>query len=193
MQENNDYQELLTDHIKIHQALFDRVSFDLHTENGYQTPVSQLLKEVETSKKLPPALMEKMYDAGRYMLICSAGELLPNLQGIWTGSWTPAWSADFTLDTNVQAALAAACSANLTELQEGYFKTMESYYPEWRLNASRMYGCRGILTNARASNTALLIHWGDWPGNFWTAGCGWWCRKSCGFPRDRGTAPPGPG
>ena len=173
MQENNDYQELLTDHIKIHQALFDRVSFDLHTENGYQTPVSQLLKEVETSKKLPPALMEKMYDAGRYMLICSAGELLPNLQGIWTGSWTPAWSADFTLDTNVQAALAAACSANLTELQEGYFKTMESYYPEWRLNASRMYGCRGILTNARASNTALLIHWGDWPGNFWTAGCGW--------------------
>lgn len=173
MKEKQDYTKLLKEHVKIHQALFDRVSFDLHSGDQYKIPVSQLIKDAETHKKLSTALMEKMYDAGRYMLICSAGELLPNLQGIWSGTWTPAWSADFTLDTNVQAALAAACSANLTELQEGFFRTIESYYPEWKINALRMYGCRGVLTNARASNTALLIHWGDWPGNFWTAGCGW--------------------
>ena len=102
-----------------------------------------------------------------------AGELLPNLQGIWTGSWTPAWSGDFTLDTNVQAAMASACSANLPELMEGYFRTMESFYPEWRLNAKRIYGCRGFFSNARASNTCLLLHWGGWEGVFWTAGSGW--------------------
>jgi hypothetical protein len=99
--------------------------------------------------------------------------LLPNLQGIWSGSWTPAWSGDFTLDTNVQSAMASACSANLPELMEGYFRTMESFYPEWRLNAKRIYGCRGFFSNARASNTCLLLHWGTWDGVFWTAGSGW--------------------
>ena len=53
---------------------------------------------------------------------------------------------------------------------------MESFYPEWRLNAKRTYGADGLLTNARASNTALLLHWGKWPGIFWTAGCGWLVR-----------------
>jgi hypothetical protein len=69
--------------------------------------------------------------------------------------------------------MASACSANLPELMEGYFRAMESFYPEWRLNAKRIYGCRGVFTNARASNTALELHWGDWQGVFWTAGCGW--------------------
>ena len=173
MQGRVAYDDMLAVHVKLHQALFDRVKFELNAGEGYKKTVTELLVEAKETKKLPSSLMEKMYDAGRYMLICSAGELLPNLQGIWTGSWTPHWSGDFTLDTNVQSALAAACSANLTELQEGYFRLMESFLPEWRINAKRMYGCRGILTNARASNTALLIHWEYWPGNQWTAGCGW--------------------
>jgi hypothetical protein len=98
--------------------------------------------------------MEKMYDAGRYMLLCSAGELPPNLQGIWTGSWQPAWSGDFTLDTNVQAAMASACSANLPELMEGYFRLMEGFYPEWRLNAKRMVNT--MLLSSRPGQIELL-------------------------------------
>ncbi|MCX7047234.1 MAG: hypothetical protein NTX50_17315 [Candidatus Sumerlaeota bacterium] len=132
-----------------------------------------MLDIAKKENRLPAALMEKMYDAGRYMFLCSAGELLPNLQGIWSGSWKPAWSGDFTLDTNVQAAMASALSANLPELMEGYFRTIEGFYPEWRLNAKRIYGCRGFFSNARASNTCLELHWGTWQGVFWTAGSGW--------------------
>jgi hypothetical protein len=37
-----------------------------------------------------------------------------------------------------------------------------------------MFGCDGYLTNARASNTTLLLHCGRWSGGrTWTAGCGW--------------------
>jgi len=37
-----------------------------------------------------------------------------------------------------------------------------------------MYGCRGVLINSRASNNALMLHWGNgWPGQYWTAGYGW--------------------
>ena len=167
------YEELLAPHVLEHAALFDRVALDLGGGTDRMKTTEELLDLAKTKKYLPPALMEKMYDAGRYMLICSAGELLPNLQGIWTGSWKPAWSGDFTLDTNVQSAMASACSGNLTELMEGFFRLMESFYPEWRLNAKRIYDCRGVFTNARASNTALELHWGNWPGVFWTAGCGW--------------------
>lgn len=168
-----DYAALLEPHAKAHAKLFNRVRLDLYGGADRNRTTEELLDLANKENRLPPALMEKMYDAGRYMLICSAGELPPNLQGIWTGSWKPAWSGDFTLDTNVQAALASACSANLPELMEGYFRLMESYYPEWRLNAQRIYGCRGVFTNTRASNTALALHWGNFPGVFWTAGCGW--------------------
>jgi len=168
-----DYPALFAPHAQAHAALFNRVSFDLDGGTERSTPIEELLQRAQKEKRLPPALMEKMYDAGRYMLICCAGELAPNLQGIWTGGWSPRWSGDFTLDANVNCAMASACSANLPELMEGYFRLMESFYPEWRLNARRMYGCGGFLTNARASNTSLMLHWGSWPGNFWMSGCGW--------------------
>ena len=69
--------------------------------------------------------------------------------------------------------MASALSATLPELMEGYFRMIESFYPEWTLNAKRSYGCRGYFSNPRASNTCLFLHWGDWEGIFWTAGAGW--------------------
>ncbi len=168
-----DYSRLLAPHAKAHGALFNRVALDLGGGADRMKTSEELLDIAGKENRLPPALMEKMYDAGRYMYICSAGELLPNLQGIWAGSWTPMWSGDFTLDTNVQSAMASALSANLPELMEGYFRLMESFYPEWRINAQRIYGCRGFFSNPRASNTCLMLHWGGWDGVFWTAGSGW--------------------
>lgn len=171
--ESDQYEALFEPHAKAHASLFNRVTLDLGGGSDRKRTTEELLDQAGREKQLPPALMEKMYDAGRYMLICSAGELPPNLQGIWTGTWRPEWSGDFTLNANVQAALASACAGNLPDLMEGYFRTMESFYPEWRINAKRTYGARGVFTNSRASNTALLLHWGKWPGSYWTAGCGW--------------------
>ncbi len=170
---NANYDALLAPHARAHASLFERVSLDLESGEERKRTSADLLAETRKSGRLSPALMEKMYDAGRYMFICCAGELPPNLQGIWTGSWKPAWSGDFTLDTNLQLAMKHAFSGNLGELMEGYFRMIEDFLPEWRINAKRTYGCDGIMTNARASNTALLLHWGTWPGIFWTSGCGW--------------------
>ncbi len=168
-----DYGKLHGPHQKQHAELFDRVSLDLGGGDERQRNSEELLAIAVREKRLPAALAEKIYDGGRYMFICSAGELPPNLQGIWTGSWRPAWSGDFTLDTNLQLAMKHAFTADLGELMGGYFGMIEGFYPEWSLNAQRTYGCPGYLTNARASNTALLLHWGKWPGVFWTGGCGW--------------------
>jgi hypothetical protein len=168
-----DYAALLFPHAVAHAALFNRVSLDLGGGAERTKTTEELLDLAKKENRLPPALMEKMYDAGRYMLICSAGELAPNLQGIWAGDWTPFFAGDYTLDANLEAAMAAACSANLPDLMAGYFRLIEGFYPEWRLNAKRFYGCRGFLGNARSSNTGLLLHWGEWPGEFMTFCSGW--------------------
>jgi len=174
-----DYETLLAPHVRAHRELFERVTLDLGGGAERALSSEELLGIASREQRLPAALMEKMYDAGRYMLICSAGEAPPNLQGIWTGSWNANWSGDYTLNSNIQAAIASAWSANLGDLMEGYFRTMESFYPDWRLNARRIYGCRGVFTNSRASNNALELHWGTWQGVFWTAGCGWLASFFC--------------
>lgn len=166
------YDRLFEPHAQLHTALFDRASIDLGGGDS-QLTTDELLAEAQRAQHLPPQLAEQIYDAGRYMFICSAGELPPNLQGIWTGTWEPAWSGDFTLDTNLQLAIQHAHSAHLGELMAGYYRMIESFYPDWRANARKTYGCRGVLTNPRASNTPLLLHWGKWEGIYWTAGCGW--------------------
>ena len=116
-----------------------------------------------------------MYDAGRYEFIGAAGpDTPPNLFGIWTGTWSPAWSGDYTLDTNLQLDVESAFSGNMAECMAGYFKLLEQFVPDFRLNAKKLYGCRGILSGSRASNTGLNLHWGDgWPGQAWTPGASW--------------------
>jgi alpha-L-fucosidase 2 len=168
-----DCDRLFEKHVKAHRTLFDRVTLDLGGGADRQRTSEQLLDTAQKDKRLPPALLEKMFDAGRYMFICSAGERTPNLQGIWTGSWKPAWSGDYTTDTNVQLAMKVAYSGNLLDLMEGYYRLMEEALPDWRLNAKRYYGCRGVLAPTRMSNNGLMLHWGGWDGIWWTAGAGW--------------------
>jgi hypothetical protein len=114
-----------------------------------------------------------MYDACRYLTICSSGERPANLQGIWTGTWSPAWSGDYTLDSNIQLEIQSLMSCNMPELMESYFQLVESWMPDCRLNARKFYGCRGAMSNARASNVCLLLHWGRWPGEQLISCLGW--------------------
>jgi alpha-L-fucosidase 2 len=172
----DDYAKLLKRHAKAHGAIFNRVSVDLGgdpVERGLSTEA--LLNRAQKEKRLPAALLERMYDAGRYVFLCSAGpDTPPNLFGIWTGTWQPAWSGDYTLDTNIQLDIESAFSGNMPECMEGYFRLMESFLPDFRLNARKLYGCRGILSGSRASNTGIHLHWdAGWPGNLWTPGAPW--------------------
>src|SRR5690606_32830336 len=45
---------------------------------------------------------------------------------------------------------------------------------DYRVNAERLYGCRGILVPSRSSSHGLNNHFNlTWPMTFWTAGAGW--------------------
>ena len=170
---STSYEALLAPHARAHGDLFNRVSLDLRAEAGRVTSSESLLKEAVQTQTMSPALMERVYDGCRYLMICSTGARPANLQGIWTGTWKPAWSGDYTLDSNLQLEVQSLLSCNLPELMSSYFDLIESWLPDCRLNARKFYGCRGVMSNARASNTCLLLHWDPWPGEQAISCLGW--------------------
>ena len=170
------YAALLMPHASAWFRIFDRVSLDLHSESDERAMSSEALRDLARKEhRLPAALLERMYDAGRYIYMCSAGpQTPPNLYGIWTGTWSPEWSGDYTTDTNLQLEIESAYSGNMAELMEGYFNLWDRYLPDFQRNARELYGCRGILVGSRSSNNGLALHWDrSWPGNMWTPGAAW--------------------
>ena len=168
-----DFAALLARHAELHGGLFNRCRLDLGGGADRALTAEALIAKSRVGN-LSPALLEKEFDACRYAVISSSGELFPNLQGLWNGTWSPPWSGDFTLNGNVQTAIAADLSANLAECLEPFFHYLEAHLAEYRTNAARLYGCRGILIPSRASSHGLNNHFdATWPMTFWTAGAGW--------------------
>ncbi len=78
------------------------------------------------------------------------------------------------MNGNLQSAMAANLSTGMAECLEPYFRFLESHMPEFRDNAKRLYGCRGIHVPSRASTHGWNNHFdATWPMTFWTAGAPW--------------------
>ncbi|MEI7900671.1 MAG: glycoside hydrolase N-terminal domain-containing protein [bacterium] len=170
-----DYSALFAPHVKAHGALYHRVAIDLDGGADRQQTSEELLARAAKEGVMSKALAERLYNACRYLIICSSGDTPPNLQGIWTGTWSPAWSGDYTLDSNLQLEIQSMMSCNMPELMDSYFELVDSWITDWRLNAKKVYGFRGVVSNARASNTCLLLHWGgEWPGEQCAIGLAGW-------------------
>ncbi|WP_066195594.1 glycosyl hydrolase family 95 catalytic domain-containing protein [Gracilibacillus timonensis] len=171
---SEDYHTLFKKHCEIHEEMFQRVQLNLATDKERIQPIWSLVTKAKQKAKITPVLLEKMYDAGRYMYICSAGELTPNLQGIWTGTFDPAWSGDFTFDTNVELSITSALSSHLLEGLEGYFRLIKELMPGFRENAKKYYGSNGVMAAIHSSNSGRHVHWNEeWPLHLWTCGAGW--------------------
>lgn len=168
-----DFEQLLQRHVKIHGAIYNRVKLDLGGNADYKLSSEELIHK-STFGKLNPALLEKVFDAGRYNILSSSGEQAPLLQGVWTGTYGPWWSGSYTLNGNIQIAMAADLSSNMAECMLPYFNFIESHMDNLRLNAKMLYGCRGICFPSVASNHLLNNHFdNNWCMTFWTAGAGW--------------------
>ncbi|WP_188627894.1 glycosyl hydrolase family 95 catalytic domain-containing protein [Pedobacter quisquiliarum] len=170
---NSTYTELRDRHAAIHNKLFSRSKLTLHADPAsMQLNTEALLLQAKDS--VPAALIEKVYDAGRYNIISAMGTNPPNLQGIWSGTWTAPWSADFTHDGNLPSAIASVLSSNMPELMDAYFRYMESKLPTFRENAKMLYGAAGIHIPAHTSNNGLDTDFGDiWCLTYWTGAAGW--------------------
>ncbi|MGN7202719.1 glycosyl hydrolase family 95 catalytic domain-containing protein [Pedobacter sp. SAFR-022] len=170
---STDYSVLRDRHVSIHNKLFSRSRLHLNADPASgQLNSEALLAQSKTS--VPAALIEKVYDAGRYNIISAMGKNPPNLQGIWSGTWTAPWSADFTHDGNLPAAIASVLSSNMPELMDAYFRYLEDKMPTFRENARLLYGAEGIHIPAHTSNNGLDTDFGEiWCLTYWTGAAGW--------------------
>lgn len=134
------------DHIRTHAELYNRTRLDIPELEYDKTPGEYQLLDAYQGK-VPASLITRLANYGRYLLISSsrAGGLPPNLQGIWNGSYNPAWNCCFFFNENLQMALWPGLPGGLPECVEPVFDLIESRLEDYRENARKLYGCKGVL------------------------------------------------
>ncbi|MFD1049959.1 lectin, partial [Kibdelosporangium lantanae] len=174
---DTDYTALRSRHTAIHTAWYDRSRLDLDVSAAdRRLSVSELITRQNNNQSvIDIALLERLYDSGRYLFISSSGILPPRLTGIWTGTWTGAWADDFTTDANINLQVAGGNILDTTEAMQGYFTLVLGQLAQWRTNARNLYGARGFLAPSRTDGEyGHMLHFDTgFPGQTWTGGADW--------------------
>ncbi len=172
-------RELTAEHARLHAAAYGNVRLSLNAPGGQRAmAVSELLSRQAAQPDEPlPALLEKLFDSGRYLLLSASGLLPPRLTGLWQGDWNAAWSGAVTTNANLGLQLAGAVTTDVPAAIAALADHVRDRLPDWRENARRLFGCRGITVPRRATG--------------WTAGAGTsrpTTLTSCGPPGPTGSS-----
>src|SRR6185437_9422176 len=139
-------------------------------------PVGSLLARQAAEPDRPlPALLERLFDSGRYLLLSASGLLPPRLPGLWHGDWDSAWSGAITCNANLNLQLAGAVTTHVPAAVAAVADMVRDQLPDWRVNARRIFGTRGIAAPAHTDGcSGLSAHFAaDYPHQAWTAGADW--------------------
>ena len=174
---STDYAELRGRHVTLHSAMYDRSRLDLNVSAAdRRLSTSELIARQNANRGvIDLALLERLYDSGRYLFISSSGVLPPRLTGIWAGSWNASWADDFTTDANVNLQVAGGNILDLSDAMQGYFDLILGQLAHWRTNARNLYGARGFLAPSRTDGEyGHMLHFDPgFPGHAWTGGADW--------------------
>ncbi|MFI6208749.1 glycosyl hydrolase family 95 catalytic domain-containing protein [Streptomyces sp. NPDC051041] len=165
------YDDLLGRHLALHRTAYERVALDLAADPAERAlPGSELLRRTGG-----PALLERLFAAGRYHLLSASGLNPPRLTGLWTGDWDTAWSGAFTHDANLNLQTASAAAAALPEVTEALASLIHRQLPDWRDNARAVFGARGVVAPAHSDGeSGHAYHFSrEYPLHLWTAGADW--------------------
>ncbi|MFJ3717832.1 glycosyl hydrolase family 95 catalytic domain-containing protein [Streptomyces sp. NPDC090057] len=182
------YAELLGRHLARHRTAYRRVALDLGADPAERAlPGSELLRRPDS-----PALLERLFAAGRYHLLSSSGLYPPRLTGLWTGDWDTAWSGAFTNDANLNLQTASAAAAALPEVTEALASLVDRQLPDWRENAGAVFGARGVVAPAHSDGASgHACHFSrEYPLHLWTAGADWLVKPLVDHDETRGAQDP---
>ncbi|MEU0408692.1 glycoside hydrolase N-terminal domain-containing protein [Streptomyces griseorubiginosus] len=182
------YGLLLARHTEPHRTAYRRVTLDLGADPAERAlPGSELLRRPES-----PALLERLFAAGRYHLLSSSGLNPPRLTGLWTGDWDTAWSGAFTNDANINLQTASAAYAALPEVTEALAALIHRQIPDWQDNAREIFGARGVVAPPHSDGeSGLTYHFNrEYPLHLWTAGADWLLKPLVDHDETRGEQDP---
>ncbi|CAL9599339.1 hypothetical protein SUDANB176_05400 [Streptomyces sp. enrichment culture] len=182
------YDDLLARHLPHHRTAYERVTLDLAADPAERAlPGSALLTRPHS-----PALLERLFAAGRYHLLSASGLFPPRLTGLWTGDWDTAWSGAFTNDANLNLQTASAAAAALPEVTEALASLVHRQLPDWRDNARAVFGARGAVAPAHTDGeSGHAYHFSrEYPLHLWTAGADWLLKPLVDHDETRGAHDP---
>lgn len=122
------------------------MKLDVDASNeGHQLSTEELLLDAYQGE-LPTAMVEKMWALGRYLLISTSkpGSQPCPLQGNWCGLYRGYWTFNMA-NENLQMNYWQAMSGNITETALPVFDYYDRMKDDFRENARKLYGCRGIM------------------------------------------------
>jgi len=155
-----DYAQLLVRHRKVQSEMIDRASVDFGGRNQHDLSAEEMLIDQKTRVGLSPALMENLFDMGRYWLLLRSGE------------FPPMWGH---INANVNLQISGANAGDLPEAMDAVSRWVEGLLPDSRTNAKNIFGARGALFSIHpTTRDGALIHFDyGWPHHYWISGGGW--------------------
>ncbi|MCH5156771.1 MAG: glycoside hydrolase N-terminal domain-containing protein [Clostridiales bacterium] len=161
------YEKLFKPHASIHSKLFNSATVELGKEQ--EQSIEQMLLEAETGS-MPSKLTELIYKYGRYLSVaCMTDEGKAEVfspVGLWNGSYLPARSFA-TASGEMQMNYMHMLQGNMLPYMERTFEYFWNNLDDYRNNAQRIFGCRGVVvpvvaapnTGRLGSTDVLAVHY----------------------------------
>ncbi|HME00751.1 MAG TPA: glycoside hydrolase N-terminal domain-containing protein [Terriglobia bacterium] len=164
-----DYDAILERHRKVQSEAFNRVTVDFGGASQYGLSTEELLANQRSRPDYSPALLEKIFQMGRYWFIYTSGKY-------------PTMVAEVNANINLQ--IAPGPQGDLREGMDAYFNWMESLAPDFRVNAKNIFGMRGTHYSLWPDKgVGVAFHYSTaastgeiWPHPYWLTAGGWCCR-----------------
>jgi hypothetical protein len=164
-----EYDALLGRHRKVQSEAMNRVTVDFGGASQYGMSSEELLADQRSRRDYSPALLEKIFEMGRYWFLYTSGKY-------------PSMMAETNANINLQ--IAPGVQADLREGMDAYFNWMESLAPDFRVNAKNIFGMRGThYSLCPQQNVGVSFHysWAEstgeiWPHPYWLSAGGWCLR-----------------
>jgi hypothetical protein len=166
---STDYNAILERHRKVQSEAMNRVTVDFGGASQYGMSSEELLADQRSRQDYSPALLEKIFQMGRYWFMYTSGKY-------------PTMAAETNANINLQ--IAPGVQADLREGMDAYFNWMESLAPDFRVNAKNIFGMRGThYSLCPQQNVGVSFHysWAEstgeiWPHPYWLSAGGWCIR-----------------
>lgn len=162
-----DYDALLARHRPRQQEMMNRMTLDLGGDGQRMLSGEELLDDQRTRSDYAPALLERIFDMGRYWLLLSCGEF-------------PVQPMMGEVNININLQVAPGNMGALPEAMASYFNWVEGLLPDCRNNARNIFGARGavfpVLPNKEMGvsfHFATTAGAGIWPHSYWISAGGW--------------------
>ncbi len=142
------YNEELEKHVLLHKKDYCAVNFEISNQDKNSSNEELLLDAYE--EEASSELIEKLYAYGRYLFVCSTSDknTLPcHLVGLWNGTYQCFW-AIYMYNVNFEMIYWQALSGSLPEYLRLALDYTESFMEDFRENAKKVFGCRGIYINS---------------------------------------------